>query len=507
MVDIADAMRLATEHFHGGRLQEAEALGIGVLAVDADNSEALHLCGVLAHLRGNQGMALALLEKAVRLAPASAQFRYNLGVVYGVLQRVEEAAAEYRAALALEPKHGAALNNLGNAALDLGEFAEARRCYESALAQNPGDARLTLALAITLYNQRELDAADRLYRQALEIAPEDARAHWEYAHLLLLRGDFARGWPEYEWRFRAGRDSQVYGYPFAFPRWAGEPLAGRTLLVHGEQGLGDEIMFASIYPELIAEAGRCVIACQPHLAPLFAASFPKASVHAQLRADADQWTRQPVPWLEAAGPIDFQVPAGSLPGLRRRALKAFPRGAGYLKPPADKVARFAEQLAGEKRPRVGVAWQANPALAYGGGAQRRARDKSIATQVLRDVLPARGARYISLQKDAPMAPGVDLLDLGSELEDFSGTAALVANLDAVVSIDTSVAHLAGAMNVPVAILLRHEADWRWQLDAETTPWYPSAHLLRQRARGEWAALREPLTRWLKSCGGKRPPSS
>lgn len=255
-------------------------------------------------------------------------------------------------------------------------------------------------------------------------------------------------------------------------------------------------MFASIYPEVLAEAGDCVIACQPHLATLFAASFPAATVYAQLRADGDRWTAVPVPWAAEVA-VDWQIPAGSLPALRRRSAEAFPRHHGYLRADPQKRAGFAQRLAGYRHPRIGVAWQANPASAYGANAQRRARAKSIPASALVRLLPQK-CTLVGLQRHEPgvaVSPPEGMLDYGGELADFSDTAALLANLDGVITIDTALAHLAGAMDVQVAVLLPHVADWRWQLDTDLSPWYPSARLFRQPAPGDWAALREPLARW------------
>ena len=437
-VSSAEAMELALRHFQSGQRPQAQDLCIRVLAADPENWRALQLRGVLAHLDGDQWLALTLLEKAVRLSPGEAQPRYNLGVVYGVLDRFGEATEQYRAALQLDPANRAALNNLGNAALEIERFGEARKAYESLLESDPDNARVRLSLAISLMNLSEYETAGDAYREAMRLGPQDARVHWEYAHFLLQQGSFADGWREYDWRFQAGRDSLVACYPFPFQRWNGEPLGGKTILLHGEQGLGDEIMFASVYEEIIAEAERCVIACQPHFAPLFATSFPKAEVRAQPRIGYDEWTREPADWIEQLGPVDYQIPAGSLPLHRRAAREQFPEHKGYLKADPDKARNFAARLrrdAGRSGVRIGLTWKANPAQNYGGFAQRRAVNKSLRTEELGAFAGLKNATLVSLQKpdetaiaqreETPLA----LLDYSAELKDFSDTAAIIANLD------------------------------------------------------------------------------
>lgn len=509
-VTVPDAVKLALEHYHAGHMAEAEQLCVKILEIDPDNPDALHLSGVFAHLAGKQAFALAMLEKSVRLAPENAQFHYNLGVVYGVLTRLEEAAQHYRQALSRQPEHVAALNNLGNAALSLERYQEARDCYERLLKSNPDNAEAVLSLGVALLNLREHEQAAPWYERALALKPDFQRARWEYARLLLSRGEYARGWEHYEARFAGAREPGISCYPFPFPTWQGEPLEGKSILVHGEQGLGDEIMYASILPEIIAAAGRCVIACQPHLAGLFAHSFPGAEVHGQLRYNEDAWTREPVQWLERVGAIDFQVPAGSLPLHRRRSAEAFPDHRGYLVPPADKVAywrgQFAAALPAARTLRVGLVWSSNPMSEHVFGA-RRARNKSMNLATMEPLARIGDVAYVSLQTwtaaaEAANPPkGMEVFDRSAELEDFTDTAAVVANLDLVISVDTSVAHLGGALGKPVWILLPYLADWRWLSDTEKNLWYPSACLFRQSRPGDWQQVMERVAAELGRLAG------
>lgn len=493
-LSVADAVRLALDQFQAGNRAEVENLCLKIMQVEPENPDALHLTGVLAHLAGKHGIALALIEKAVRLNPAQAQFQYNLGVVFGALKSTDSALAAYREAARLEPTHASAWLNLGNGLLESDQVDEAIAAYQRHLQVKANDPAATLALAIALYSARRFELAKPHYEKSVALAPDDARAHWEYAHWLLMVGDFERGWEEYEHRFDAA-GSNVWNYPYPFPRWDGEPLAGKTIILHGEQGLGDEIMFASMYPEVMADARHAIICCQPHLAPLFRTSFPGATVHEQLRADEDAWTRRPVPWLNTTAPIHYQIPFGSLPRLRRRSGNDFPAQAGYLKADAAKVAVWAGKLGHLSGKRVGLCWAANPAI-QDAVAARRSRKKSLALQALEPLLEVAGTHFVSLQTweaarqvaDAAPATRARILDVSADLQDFSDTAALMMNLDLVITVDTSVAHLAGALGRPVWILLPWQADWRWHDQGEQSEWYASARLYRQPALNDWEAV-------------------
>lgn len=491
IVPVPKALELAAEHFQAGRRADVETICLKVLEVEPENPYALHLIGVLAHLAGKQGIALALIEKAIRGAPRDAQFRYNLGVVYAALKRPGAALGEYREAVTLNNNHAAAWGNLGATALELNRFDEALAAYAEVLRIDPANVNAALARGVTFYAARRLPEAATAFDIALQLGPNEARVHWERSHLLLLGGDFAAGWEEYEHRFFSPQ-SNVWNYPYPYPRWQGQPLAGKTILLHGEQGLGDEIMFGSIYPEVIAEAARTVICCQPHLLQLFRDSFPKAEVHPQLRADADAWTKRPAEWMNGAPQrIDFQIPFGSLARLRRRSLAEFRPHRGYLSADKEKTAAWKEHLAQLKGLRVGICWAANPAV-EDPAAARRSRGKSLTLKQLEPLLAA-GVSFVSLQtwEAAAQLAAADphmrerIFDASARLSDFSQTAALVMNLDLVITVDTSVAHLAGALGRPVWVLLPWQSDWRWHEGGETTEWYPSAKLYRQPALGDW----------------------
>ena len=494
-------LREAAARFQAGDFGRAAQLCRELLAQRPDEPEALHLLALVLHRDGGNAEALALLEKAARLAPQVAGIHYNLGVVLGLFGRWEESVAAYDRALALDAGLLHARNNRSNDLLKLDRPADALAGYEAALMLAPDDPQLLQGAASAHAALKQYEQAAVLYRRALQVTNEP-KAHWSLAQVLLMLEDFAGGWDEYAHRARDTEETNFWQYPFPFPRWRGEPLAGKTLLVHGEQGLGDEIMFASILPELLeelGEGGRLLLATQPHLAPLFAGSFPRAQVHAQLRYNQGVWVRHPLPDWARQTPVDYQIACGDLPALRRREPGAFAWRGPYLHAGADKAAAWRTALPATTGLRVGLCWAANPFL-HDRELARRARKKSLSLAQLAPLFAVPGVSWVGLQtweaaQEARQA-GLPLLDVHERLRDFSDTAALMANLDLVISVDTSVAHLAGAMGKPVWVLLPWAADWRWGRDTPRCRWYPDAELFRQPAPGDWqtvvAAVRDAL---------------
>lgn len=509
-VSVPDAVRIATELFESGKHADAENVCLQILGVDPENADALHICGALAHLAGRHGIALPLLEKAARLQPGNGQIQYNLGVVFGALRMREQAIKCYRAALALQPGHGNALQNLGNLFLENDEFIEAQRCYEAMLPRAPRNAVLYLSLALLFNAQRQIGRARWFFERALALDPDNVRIQWEAAMLYLLLGDFERGWAYYEARFPAGDACKVWQYPFPFPRWQGEPLAGKHLLVHGEQGLGDEMMFLSIVPELLEEGARVTLVGQPHLHELWRDALPQCRAFVQMRVNEDAWTRIEPEWINELGPVDYQIPFGSLALLRRRTLTDFARQKPYIKANAAKSADWAAWLDTRLAPRgqrlrIGLVWAGNPAP-HNVVANRKDAKRSLALSEFYRLGDTPGVDWVSLQTwqaadQVRQAPAhFPLLDCSERLTDFSQTAALIDNLDMVISVDTSVCHLSGAMGKPVWILLPYMGEWRWGLDPERSHWWPTARLFRQASMGDWhgvvdrvgAALRAQL---------------
>jgi tetratricopeptide (TPR) repeat protein len=483
--------------FQAGDAARAARLCRDFLAARPDDAEALQLLALAQHREGLNAEALALLEKAARLAPQSAGIHYNLGVVLGLFGHWEQAVEAYERALTLDSSLLHARNNHSNDLLKLDRPAEALAGYETALAQAPDDPQLLQGAASAHAALKQYEPAAALYRRALAFTDEP-KAHWSLAQVLLMLEDFAGGWDEYAHRARDTQETNFWQYPFPFPRWSGEPLAGKTLLVHGEQGLGDEIMFASILPQVLDElaGGRLLLATQPHLAPLFAHSFPQARVHAQLRYNQGVWVRHPLPDWARQTPVDYQIACGDLPALRRRAAADFTWRGPYLHASPEKAAACRAALPAAPGLRAGLCWAANPFL-HDRELARRARKKSLNLAQLAPLFAVPGVSWVGLQtweaaQEARQA-GLPLLDVHQQLQDFSDTAALMANLDLIISVDTSVAHLAGAMGKPVWVPLPWAADWRWGCDTPRCRWYPQAELFRQPEPGAWQPVVEHMT--------------
>jgi tetratricopeptide (TPR) repeat protein len=404
------------------------------------------------------------------------------------------------------------LQNLGNIAMFRENWVEAERCYLTALGIAPDSHIVLLSMGMLYCAQRRLNEAAPFYQKALSLKPDSPQVRWEAGQFALLCGDLNNGWQLYEARFPAGDQCKVWQYPFPFPKWLGEPLAGKHLLIHGEQGLGDEIMFLSIVPQLMDEGARVTIVGQPHLHALWTTVFPKSRCYAQLRANEDAWTKVQPAWMPEllADPPDYQIPFGSLALFRRRNAADFKNQRAYITPAVERSAQWRVFLDAELGPRtgarrrIGLVWAGNPAV-NNMIANRKDARRSIGLAPLTRLADLPGIDWVSLQtweaaqqvRDA--AQQMKILDCSARLTSFAETAALVENLDAVISVDTSVCHLASAMGKPVFLLLPHAGEWRWGLDPDRSLWWPNARLFRQPRAGDWGfvveRLRAALLNW------------
>lgn len=493
---MSDWLQHAYQRFHAGDAAQAAALAERALRDRADDAEALQVLALSLCAQGRHPQALPILEYACECAPRDAQLHYNLGVTCQELGLPAQALAAYRQCLQLAPQHNDALWNCGDLLRLDEQFDAAAECFGKLLAAHAQYPGLHHRMAVALHGAGRDEESAQHFRAELEGQPLNAAlTHWEYSHLLLRMGQFEAGWRSYDQRFIAG--ISVACHPFPQPRWAGQALKGKTLLVHGEQGLGDELMFASIIPELIKEGARIVLACQSPLVDLFRQSFPAADVrpHTVYAQPADV----------SDVPVDYQIPIGSLARYRRKRREQFAGVEAYLKAAPERSNEFHQLLSAYAQPlKVGVMWGANPAHGVTWG-QRRSQQKSIPVQLLEPLAAARNdVCFVSLQNrerggEALLAPALQLVQCQNELNTMADTAALIANLDLVISVDTSVAHLAGAMGKPVWIPLMQRADWRWLREGETSYWYPSARLFRQKTQGDWqpviAAMQHALREW------------
>jgi tetratricopeptide (TPR) repeat protein len=469
-----DLGRLAQER---GYPAEAERAYRAVLALRPDHAVAWNNLGNALRDLGRRDEAVAALRTAWGLDPFYAEAYFNLGVLLHHEAALSAAAPAYRHALATRPDFAEAATNLGAALLDLGQGDDALVWQQRALAIAPDSPRAHVNHGVVLYGMGRTGDAIAAFREALRRAPDHAQAHVNLAHALLMAGRFGEGWREYEWRWRGGIPD-LHPRPFDRPRWRGEPLAGRTLLLHAEQGLGDTLQFIRYAPLLAARGARVIVEAPQSLCRLLTTVPGVTSVVA---------TGQPLP------PFDWHLPLMSAPGACDTTPERIPAGGPYLSADPALRAAWHERLAQSLPPvpRVGLVWagaprQHDPRLS---AADSR---RSIPPALLGPLLATSGVAFVSLQKGRAAADlaGRDLpiFDATDQLSDFADTAALVDALDLVISVDTSVAHLAGALGKPVWILSRFDGCWRWQTGRSDSPWYPTARLYRQTAPGDWPGV-------------------
>ncbi len=382
------------------------------------------------------------------------------------LKRFEEALASYDRATALRPDYAEAYNNRAAAAYALGRFEEALANCDCALALRPDHAATFCNRAAAAYVLGRFDEALANYNHTITLQPDHAGAHFGKATLRLLAGDFARGWPEYEWRWGAAALTPRH---FSQPRWSGaQDIRGKTILLHSEQAFGDVIQFCRYVPLVAKRAGRVILEVPGTLRGL----MRSLSGDARIACSGDE--------LPA---FDLHCPLLSLPLAFGTRLETIPSRTPYLSAAPRYLEKWGALLGPKRQLRIGVAWSGN-------ATHKHDHVRSIKLASLLPILDA-DATFISVQKDISdedaklLIEQKRIVNFGEALEDFSDTAALMSHLDLVISADTSVAHLAGALAKPVWVLLPFVPDWRWLLDRDDSPWYPTARLFRQDESRSW----------------------
>jgi Flp pilus assembly protein TadD len=443
------------------RLEEALAAYRQALAVAPTLPAARSAVGFLLREQGRLEEAVVELRRAVALAPSHPATRAVLGATLVELERPEEAEPELRAALALTPDDAMVLNNLGLAQHARGDVTAAVATLTHARRLRQDLAGIAANLAAALRDAGALDAALREAAAALAMVPDNADAHFVSGTIHLAQGDFARGWAGFAWRDRVHRAPVRPPGP---PAWDGSPLNGRTLLVRPEQGLGDMLQFCRYVPEI--KGGRVVVA----------APAPLLRLLRTLPGDAEIVSSE-----ASVGPVDVVCSILDLPARFGTVLGSIPAAVPYLWADADAAARWQARLNTREGMRIGLCWA-------GGIRYQHDRRRSIPVESLSPLATVEGVCWVSLQKGASKAPELPLLDWTGELDDFADTAALVAALDLVITVDTAVAHLAGALGRPVWLLNRFGGDWRWLLDRNDSPWYPTLRQFRQPELHDWAGV-------------------
>jgi tetratricopeptide (TPR) repeat protein len=537
----------ALRHYDAGQTAEAERLCLQVLSIDVRHANALYVLGMVAYKTGRFPAAAAMIRRAIAVNPQQPYYHSNLGNALCAQGKFDEAIPCFKQALDIDPNHAEAKFNLGNVFREKKEYDQASACYQQALVVKPDYVDAMCNLGIVYGLQNKLDLAAAIFERALALAPDRAdlicnladvfhtqgypaqavplferalalkpdqykacnclcnaffdlgdlarSAAWnqrtldlepDYGEALmnkalleLLRGDYASGWRDYEVRWKVYKPRL-----FAQPLWSGQPLNGARILLHDEQGLGDSLQFFRYVPMVIKAGGTVVLGVPAKLSRIAALISGIELVN----------NNDPLP------SFDFHCPLLSLPLAFGTTIETIPAQVPYLAVPDEalqKASTFSWPATGL---RVGLAWSGNPK-------HRKNRMRSIPLALLDPLFKLEGVHFYSLQ----MGPAAGELktaraaitDLSPFTGDMADTAAQIAHLDLIISIDTSIAHLAGSLGKPLWVLLTRLPDWRWLLDREDSPWYPTARLFRQSKSGDWAPVVELLRTALEELAAQR----
>jgi hypothetical protein len=446
---VGEVLQFAAERETAGKLDEAEKLLQRVLDVTPESPDALHLMGVVAFRKKRVEQAVTLMERSLARGGGRPHYYRNLCEAYRYVGRYDEALAAGNRALALAPDDPHTLTNL----------------------------------AILHYARLELDRTIELCERAIKLNPKLPSAHFELSEALLLRGEFERGWAEYEWRYQIPGAGKLMPKTDR-PQWDGKPLGNGTLMLIADQGFGDAIQFCRYIGWAAARAPNLVVACSPELKPII-------EQQPGVLRTFDRW--------ELAGPFVAYCPLTGLPRLAGTRLDSIPAEGPYLKAQPARIAHWAERLGallprGHKR--VGIVWAGRPT-------HNNDRNRSVPLASFGPLGQIPGVALVSLQKGPGQAQiakyfgRAPLISLGPELDNYQDTMAVLDQLDLIVTVDTSVGHLAGAMGRPVWIMLPFAPDWRWLLDRADTPWYPTVRLFRQSTPREWQPVMDAVVEALR----------
>lgn len=435
----------------------------------------------------HQQMAEQIYQQILKIDPRHDETLNRYGMFSQAQGRPGKAVELYRSALAYNPQAIPAMNNLGLTLLDQDKVQEAEKLFLRAIALNSRIAELYNGLGLTRKAQRRFDEAMQCFKQAIKINPDYAEAHWNLGWVQLMKGDYRNGWREYDWRWRM---KSFVAPDLSAPVWKGEDLQGKSILLHCEQGLGDSIHFIR-YAAMVKALGTCVIVPTPApLVPLFR-NVKGIDVLNQIG--------EPIPHY------DYHASLMSLPGIFDTTVETILADIPYLHPDQAKIDSWHERLKSLTGLKIGIVWRGNPTY-------MNDRNRSMPAENFAPILKLKGLSVIVLQKDAredeiaalDISPDTPFLNAGPELHDFQETAALVKNLDLVLTVDTSVCHLAGALGQEVWTLA--VPDWRWLEGREDTPWYPGMRLFMQPASGEWPKACENVRNALQAKLQKRENS-
>jgi tetratricopeptide (TPR) repeat protein len=502
-MNIGEKLQLAYEYYQAGNLDQAEFVCREILEEQPDNAEMYNNLGLLLGEKGNIDDSVACYRKALELDPNLADAHYNLGNVLKGQNQLLEAIKSYRRAIELDPVSLDALMNFGNALQGVEQYDEAEQCYQKALHISPHNADIYNNLGLTFHKKNMFDKAIlffekairlrpdqsdiynnlgfthqeigslgeaiRCYRKAIQLDSNYANAHWNLSRALLLVGDYKEGWKEYEWRWKA--DTLILTSRHCSQSlFTLENIAHRIILLNSEQGFGDNIQCVRYVPLIAQRGAKVIVECYPELYSLFG---NMDSIYQVIRFDEDP------------PPFDLNCPIFSLPLIFETTPETIPTNVPYLTADASRKEKWREKIMEHNfRVKIGLVWAGNPKIPF----KHLSLDDFAPFGQLGDV------GFYSLQKgraseqSTKPPQGMRLFDYTAEINDFCDTAALIESLDLVIAIDTAVSHLAGAIGKPVWTLLPFVPDWRWMLDREDSPWYPTMRLFRQPALGDWRSV-------------------
>ena len=448
------------------------------IRLQPDYAEAWNNRGVALYAQRDLDAAVTTLQRACELRPDYAEAYFNLGNVLRARGDLNQAISLFRQAVAIEPELAAAHNNLGTALLTQGEPEAALVSYREVLRLRPGYAEVYFNIGRALQECGVLDAAATAFDQAIHLRPEYAEAQFGLALVRLAQGDFARGWSGYPARVRLHPE---LCRAVSQPTWDGTPLGGRTILVYAEQGFGDTLQFVRYLPKVRDQGGTVLFESPPELFSLLQ-SAPGMDVLAARSAEG-----------KIDLPFDVCISLMSLPAVFGTTLETIPCHVPYLHVPAERAAWWRERLGATAGFRVGIAWAGNPN-------QRNDHNRSCALTHFAPLADIPGVTLFSLQKGQGVEQLTDVptvVGLGDALQDFADTAAAIQEMDLIISVDTAVAHLAGALGKPVWTVLCHAPCWRYLRGRPDSPWYPSMCLFRQPRPGDWRSVFTQVERALR----------
>jgi tetratricopeptide (TPR) repeat protein len=470
-------------HKDKGDLEKAAACFQRALQLKADFAEPYFNLGDVLSTQGQIEAAIENYGLALRCRPNMIEAYNNLGNAHKTRGNYDAAIENYSQVVKLKPGLAEAYYNLGSTFRLKGDYQAAVANLRHALRLKPQYAEAHNNLGLTFKNQGDLDQAIENLSQALRIKPQLAEAHWNRSFTYLLNANFKDGWRDYEWRFQQAKWKTLYPHRYSGPRWDGITGSGKTIFIHDEQGLGDTLQFVRYIPLVKSRCRKVIFETRKSLIPLLQ-GFPgidRFVIRSTTQPASENW--------------DFYTPLLSLPKIFGTDLETIPTDVPYIYADTGKVAHWRNRLPGS-RFKVGIVWAGRPL-------HTNDRNRSCKLAQFYPFSKIPGIQLIGLQKGEATAQTQHnpaqfvLTNYGEEFKDFSDTAGLIENLDLVISVDTAVAHLAGAMGKPVWALLPFVPDWRWMMDREDSPWYPSMRLFRQKTQGDWGPVFQRVEKELK----------